>query len=558
MMLLRLMEEATSASGDRSGPSAEMRRFSAGIRVVTALLCTTLLLIDDDHVGHWDASILLAYGAWSGWLLWLEATERPGIVGLWPYWIDVTWSCVVMKLYTAGTMMMVITLIHPVVLASIGYGVLNGIVLALGAATGLLYNTSSEIVLAMHQGWRQALPAFIVLTLVPAAAVLSRPMSVLRRRLALIGDLETKLDPRQGLEAICAELVERLRSGTFADVVALVLPSSIAAPATFATRKEGGFRARPEVHARLEALLEHVPGCSLSYVARRWYDPRPRTRLYAKAPLSRSLATALAELAETISVRSLHVVPLVRYDRKHGHFIVGYGSRRSSSQDLAALAGAAPELLRIIEQAGLVDQLQDESARHERARIGRDLHDSAIQLYLGLKYAVECVALRIAPDNPARAEVDALAELVNGEVGALRELISGLRSGSTPGDASLVPAVRRQVRRFAALFGIDVAIVCPDTLPTTRFLAGALFHMINEALNNIRKHTRARHVWITLSTDASAIRLVVRDDALAFASAPVDRFRPSSLIDRAHELGGTLHISHAEGVSTELVIQIPA
>ena len=59
-----------------------------------------------------------------------------------------------------------------------------------------------------------------------------------------------------------------------------------------------------------------------------------------------------------------------------------------------------------------------------------DLHDSAIQPYLGLKYAVECVAMRIPAENPARAEVDALAELVNAEVASLRELISGLRTGA--------------------------------------------------------------------------------------------------------------------------------
>ena len=130
-------------------------------------------------------------------------------------------------------------------------------------------------------------------------------------------------------------------------------------------------------------------------------------------------------------MRSLHVVPMTRYSRQHGHFIVGYKASNGARWDASALATTAPELLRIIEQATLVDQLQEESASHERARIGRDLHDSAIQPYLGLKYAVECVALRIPKENPARAEIDALADLVNGEVSALRELISGLRTGGS-------------------------------------------------------------------------------------------------------------------------------
>ncbi len=153
--------------------------------------------------------------------------------------------------------------------------------------------------------------------------------------------------------------------------------------------------------------------------------------------------------------------------------------------------------------------------------------------------------------------MDALAELVNSEVSALRELISGLRTGGERGDDALVPAVRRQVRRFSLLFGIEVAIECPDKLPTTRALAGALFHMINEALNNIRKHTTARHVWITLANESSTILLVVRDDSPVAAGRPAEPYKPVSLSERAAELGGTLHIRRTDNTNTELVIQIP-
>ena len=74
---------------------------------------------------------------------------------------------------------------------------------------------------------------------------------------------------------------------------------------------------------------------------------------------------------------------------------------------------AAPELLRIVEQAALVDQLQDENASHERARIGRDLHDSAIQPYLGLKYAVEALARRRCAEAFAANGVSADQIFVN-------------------------------------------------------------------------------------------------------------------------------------------------
>jgi signal transduction histidine kinase len=552
-----IAEEVSNAATAIRGPSAEMRRFSAGIRLVTALLCTSLLIVEEDNASPLALLFLMLYGAWAGRVLWMEATDRPTSTGPWTYWIDVFWSCATMKMFASGTMMMTVTLVHPVVLSSIGYGVTHGVMLALVAALGLSLDTSNELMLALREGAQQALPALLVLMLVPAAALLSRPMSVLRHRLALIDQVESSLDPRRGREAICAELVARLQSGTQSDVVVLVLPSVLGAPAAFATKDEGGFNARPGIHHRLEELLAKGPECACSYIRRRWWDLRSRTQLHGDGVMTRGTGTALNEVAALLSVHSLHVVPLTRYARKHGHFVIGYASRPGSTQDLAALSGAVPELLRIIEQASLVDQLQDESAGHERARIGRDLHDSAIQPYLGLKYAIECVALRIPPDNPARADVDALADLVNAEVAGLRELISVLRTGSERGDDALVPAVRRQVRRFGLLFGIEVALETPENLSTSRALAGAMFHMVNEVLNNIRKHTAARRVWVALSTDGSTIRLVVRDDSPAVSGMSARDFRPTSLIERAAELGGKVSIRQHEDHTAELAIEIP-
>lgn len=542
---------------DGRGPSDELRRLSAGMRIVNALLCMVLLISAQAQFDAWGLPLLFGYSGWAAYVLWLEASGRARHSALVCYWVDVAWSCLVLQLFEAGTMMMIVTLVQPVVLASIGYGVRQGVGLALFAALGLLLDSRNEFMSGLYLSWAQAAPALTVLALVLSAALLARPVNLLRRRLALVDELEAQLDPRRGLEPICTALVERLREGTHAEVAALVLPSKLDGPAVLASREDGGFRASPKVHQHLEALLQNTPTCPLTHEQRRWWDPRAATRRHDDLPVPGELAQQLTELARLLDVPSLHVVPLTRYGRGHGHFVVGYRASRGASHEVAALAAAAPELLRIVEQAALVDQLQEESAGHERARIGRDLHDSAIQPYLGLKYAVECVALRIPHDNPARAEVDSLAQLVNAEIAVLRELISGLRTGSARGDDALVPAVRRQVRRFALLFGIEIEITCPEALPTSRALASALFHMVNEALNNVRKHSPARRVWITLAAEPAAIRLVVRDDGGSVRGRPAADFRPGSLSERARELGGTLDITRTDGLNTEIVIQIP-
>src|SRR5688572_24904572 len=59
------------------GPSVEMRRFSAGMRAIVALLCTPLLIAAEPHLGPWAVGVMLAYALWAGWVLWAEATARP-------------------------------------------------------------------------------------------------------------------------------------------------------------------------------------------------------------------------------------------------------------------------------------------------------------------------------------------------------------------------------------------------------------------------------------------------------------------------------------------------
>ena len=544
------------------GPSVELRRFSAGMRVITALLCTALLLTQETSVNYLTLALFVIYSLWAGWLLWMNANGRARNTVLYSvlysYWIDVAWAALTMKLWSASAMMMMMTLVYPVALVTMGYGLGHGLLLALFALSitvGMLIDNGSELM--RPSGWHQYMPLLLILGLVPAAALVARPMGLRLRWLAMLGEIETQLDPRRGLDATCAELVVHLRKATQADVVGLVLPSSVGAPAMIASREDGSFRSTTAVHARLEDLLSQAPACPMSYVARPWWDLRPSIRLHADRPLPDGLLERLAQLALTLDVHTLHVAPLTRYARHHGHFLVGYRSDHAVVYDVVAVADAAPELLRILEQATLVDHLQDECASHERARIGRDLHDSAIQPYLGLKYAVEAVALRIPPENPARVEVDTLAALVKSEISALRELISGLRNGGENGDSALLPSVRRQVRRFSMLFGIDVEITCPDRLATTRAIASALFHIINEVLNNIRKHTTARRVWITLSVQASSLRLAVRDDAGSVNGRRADDFHPLSLTERTAELNGSLHFNYPDSLNTELVIQIP-
>src|SRR5207245_2326844 len=128
----------------------------------------------------------------------------------------------------------------------------------------------------------------------------------------------------------------------------------------------------------------------------------------------------------------------------------------------------------------LLEQLQRETASRERERIGRDLHDSAVQPYLGLKYGLEALARKAGPHNPIAPNIRELLELSTQELGTLRDVVSGLRSGDDPdnGSASLV-ALQRQVARFQALYGLKVHVFAPRAPHLRGAAARAVLHMVN-------------------------------------------------------------------------------
>ena len=84
------------------------------------------------------------------------------------------------------------------------------------------------------------------------------------------------------------------------------------------------------------------------------------------------------------------------------------------------------------ERSDLLEQLQRETAAHERERIGRDLHDSAVQPYLGLKYGLEALARQAGAHNPISPKIAELVRMTTEELQTLRDVVSGLRSGQDP------------------------------------------------------------------------------------------------------------------------------
>ena len=170
----------------------------------------------------------------------------------------------------------------------------------------------------------------------------------------------------------------------------------------------------------------------------------------------------------------------------------------------------------------------------------------------------KALARQAGPGHDLAPHIAQLVELTTQELAVLRDDVSGLRNRCDTVGGGFNAALRRQVERFEALFGLKVAIEADPGLPLRGSAAKAVLHMVNEALTNVRRHTPAAAVQLSLEADPDFMVLRVRNDLGPGGAGrtPAAPFAPRSLRERTEELGGRLHIAREAG-HTEITIELP-
>lgn len=264
------------------------------------------------------------------------------------------------------------------------------------------------------------------------------------------------------------------------------------------------------------------------------------------------------------------------------------GSEPFGEEDAESLSIVADQLAVAIENAELYERGQRLAALEERQRLARDLHDSVTQQLFGMvmiAQSLEGAWKRNAAE--AAHQGQRLLELSKSALREMRGLLAELRPSGVPA-AGAVPTGIERVRleglapalaAHAADFARDQLVIALDArayLTQTPGVEEALFRIAQEALSNVLKHARARHVAIELRADESATYLVVRDDgvgmrlaiesaaATAAAAAPSPASAAlygglglSTMRERAQSVGGTLQIYSMSGGGTRVEVFVP-
>ena len=146
-----------------------------------------------------------------------------------------------------------------------------------------------------------------------------------------------------------------------------------------------------------------------------------------------------------------------------------------------------------------------------------ELHDHITQQLIAVLFSSQALSDKLsAREGPAKREAEKLRTML-GRIAEEVERISRNLRPSILDQLGLAAVLRATTTEFAARTGLDVALTGG---PVTALLPAdtelALYRILQEALKNIERHARARHVTVSLSQLGDCVQLLVNDDGIGF------------------------------------------
>ena len=201
----------------------------------------------------------------------------------------------------------------------------------------------------------------------------------------------------------------------------------------------------------------------------------------------------------------------------------------------------------------------------ERGRVALELHDHITQLLCAVLVRSQMLADKLsARDGTSKSEAIKLREMLGHTAEEVERISRNLRP-SVLDELGLIPVLRDTSTQFAKRTGISVKLACVQL--TARLPADAeltLYRILQEALENVEKHARARHVTVGLTKQGDNVQLTIRDDGIGFDPVHLPARRKArsglgllSMRERATYVGGDLNVKSALGTGTTILAQIP-
>jgi len=196
----------------------------------------------------------------------------------------------------------------------------------------------------------------------------------------------------------------------------------------------------------------------------------------------------------------------------------------------------------------------------ERRRIARDLHDGPAQSLTNVSMRLDIIQTMMST-NPemAKAELSKINSRVVSLVNEVRRLIYDLRPVAID-EIGLIQSVRDLARKYAAESKLEIRVDADaQVYPVPPARQIAVFRLVQEILNNVRKHAQASSTTISFTTDGHDLHVRVEDDGIGFDPGliPSGHYGIIGMKERVAYLRGTMVIQSEAGKGSVFTIQLP-
>jgi signal transduction histidine kinase len=211
-----------------------------------------------------------------------------------------------------------------------------------------------------------------------------------------------------------------------------------------------------------------------------------------------------------------------------------------------------------VENARTIEYMeQQQILAAERERIGRELHDGAVQTVYTAGLLVESASKLVEPGSNIADRLDRAVVVLNDAIHDLRRNLGELRPNPT--DESLICALEELANdpRFRSMVDISLQIELPESARLSPVKTDHVIAIVNEALSNVVRHARARQVLINAQMNNGRIKLTIQDDGVGISPDTERGYGLRNMRDRARILGGNLKFEPVDGEGTKIELDIP-
>ena len=200
----------------------------------------------------------------------------------------------------------------------------------------------------------------------------------------------------------------------------------------------------------------------------------------------------------------------------------------------------------------------------ERKRVAREIHDGPAQIMANLVIKTElCEKLLDIDPSRVKEELQNLRKIARSSLGDVRKIIYDLRPMSLD-DLGLIPTAQRFIANFMDETGIAITFqVLGEQTQLKSVVEIAAFRIMQESLNNIKKHAFAKSVDIKIEFCKEDIKMAIKDSGIGFNKEEVkpgdeeSGYGLMSMKERVELLNGKFDLATAPGKGTRVFVAIP-